>query len=184
MKNNGRVQDDNGGNLPKIPKSYLSFASEPSAVEAPAPAFPPPRRGRINRSRRGRAFQDRCAKILASWGWTVHNEKPVGRMVFASGGLRYVSSRNDVFGALDLLARKPGEIPLGVQCTLDGSVKRKLADIAAVHWSLKHERIEVWMGRASGEIAVKRFDGSALVDVGVIRRGRIYHAAPQARKAE
>jgi hypothetical protein len=130
-----------------------------------------------SRTHRGKAFQDRCRAILEAWGWTVHNQKPSGKMIWTKDGMRFVSARNDIFGALDLLARKVGELPLGVQCTLDGGVKRKLDDIAAVPWAREHERIEIWMGRKNGEIAIKRYEGEKLVDVGMIRRGKLYMEA-------
>lgn len=132
---------------------------------------------------RGNAFQDRCTKILEAEGWTTHNQKTVSKAIpIGPGQIRWTSCRNDIFGALDILAVKPGERVRGIQCTLDRGKGRKLKDLVAVPWPAEHMDVEVWFGAKSGEIRVLRLnarsaavDGTAqLVEVGRYWRGKFY----------
>ncbi len=132
---------------------------------------------------RGNAFQDRCAKILEAEGWTTHNQKTVSKAVsIGPGQVRWTSCRNDIFGALDILAVACGQRVRGIQCTLDTGKGRKLKSLAAVPWPTEHMDVEVWIGAKSGEIRVLRLSAQAmdfystgeLVEIGRYMRGKFY----------
>lgn len=132
---------------------------------------------------RGNAFQDRCAEILEAEGWTTHNQKTVSKAVrVGPGQVRWTSCRNDIFGALDILAVKPGARVRGVQVTLDSGLGRKLKDIAAIAWPLDHMDIEVWLGAPGGEIRIVRYDGAGFSEIGRYMRGKFYRREEAATK--
>ena len=133
----------------------------------------------MNTRAKGNRFQDRIEKILKSWGWTVHNQKTVSSLmkkIGKDGKLQefWISKRNDIFGAIDISARKPGEKPLNIQATLHTDLKKRTKQLAAIPWALDHEDIQIWQGKENGLIVVWQFDGSGLKELMRIIRGKVY----------
>ncbi len=94
----------------------------------------------VNTSAKGTAIELRAIKILESWGYTVHRCVRTG----VKRGKMYFSQSNDVFGCIDLVAKKRGERTRWVQVTADGGVGRKKDDLAEVPWDPLFDQVEIW----------------------------------------
>jgi hypothetical protein len=51
---------------------------------------------------------------------------------------------NDVFGCIDLVAKRRGERTRWIQVTSDGGIGRKATDLAEVPWDPLFDLVEVW----------------------------------------
>lgn len=56
----------------------------------------------------------------------------------------YYSQSNDVFGCIDLIAKKAGERTRWIQVTADGGIGRKKNDLAEVPWDGLFDSVEIW----------------------------------------
>ncbi|MEK6975635.1 MAG: hypothetical protein AABY18_04750 [Candidatus Thermoplasmatota archaeon] len=92
-----------------------------------------------NTSARGGLVERRAITILESQGYKVHRcMKTVVRTRF---GFRTIGQ--DVFGCIDLVAKKADEpMTRWIQVT-STSITRKVADLAHVPWNV-HDSVEVW----------------------------------------
>lgn len=72
----------------------------------------------------GLEFQNWIKKWLEERGWIVHNQTPVGKMIFIKGKKIFVSQRNDIFGC-DLIARKEKRL-LWIQGSLDSHIQKRI----------------------------------------------------------
>ena len=123
---------------------------------------------------RGNDFQDRCANYLTGQGYAVHNQKTASRAIPIKGRLVWVSQRNDVFGAFDLIACRPGEKVRFIQVTLDSGVSKRVKEVNGFNWPLEFMTVELWQGREDGSVTVSRYDGQGFREVGRWIRGRFY----------
>jgi len=127
-----------------------------------------------SKRQRGNQFQDRIKKFLESQGWTVHNQKSVATLIKVRGQEIWTSKRNDIFGCIDLVARKGGQTPLCIQATLDHGVSKRIKELEKIPWNLACENVQVWYGKPGGEIVIKIFNGVELIELGRILRGKFY----------
>jgi len=132
---------------------------------------------RKNTRARGNDFQDRCAGYLEGEGYRVHNQKTASRPIPIKGRLVWVSQRNDVFGAFDLVAVKAGEKIRFIQVTLHSGVSKRVKEVSGATWPLGFMTVELWQGRDRGEVAVSLFDGTAFREAGRYLRGVFYRKA-------
>lgn len=106
---------------------------------------------------KGNRFQNWIEGLLKDWGYAVHNQKSMGRLIHTRDkktGERktvYISTRNDIFGT-DLVAIKPGEPVRFIQATMDTNLGRKLNQIADYPWPEDHCIVEVWQKKDRGAL--------------------------------
>jgi hypothetical protein len=103
---------------------------------------------------RGNAFQDEIEKFfLKTWpGCAVHNQKPSGKRIFYKDKVTqqmkmgFVSVRNDIFGAFDLIVMPPEGfgIPLYIQATLHTGIGEKKKCVETVPWNPLYCNYEIW----------------------------------------
>jgi hypothetical protein len=129
---------------------------------------------RRNTRARGNEFQDRCAGYLTAQGYAVHNQKTVARALPIKGKIVWVSQRQDLFGAFDLVAVRAGEKPRFIQVTLDSGVSKRVKEVNGITWPLEFMTIELWQGRDRGEVTVSVFDGTEFREAGRYLRGVFY----------
>lgn len=129
---------------------------------------------------RGNDFQDRCSRYLEAEGFTVHNQKTYAKVIKIrdrkTGQLRdvWVSTRNDILGAFDLIAVKAGERVRFIQVTLDSSVSKRVKEVNGIAWPFDFMTVELWQGRDRAEVAVSLFDGTEFREAGRYLRGVFY----------
>ena len=131
-------------------------------------------RKRRNTRARGNAFQDRCAGYLTAEGYAAHNQKTASRAIPIKGKVVWVSQRNDIFGAFDLVAVRAGERVRFIQVTLDSGVAKRVKEVNGISWPLEFMTVELWQGRDRAEVAVSRFDGERFEEAGRYLRGVFY----------
>ena len=131
-------------------------------------------RKRRNTRARGNDFQDRCTSYLEAEGFAVHNQKTASRAIPIKGKIVWVSQRNDVFGAFDLIAVKAEEKVRFIQVTLDSSVAKRVKEVSGIPWPLEFMTVELWQGREGGSVTVSRYDSQGFRETGRWIRGRFY----------
>jgi len=94
---------------------------------------------------KGNAFQDQICKYLEKQGWVCHNQKTVAKWIPFKQ--IWTSQRNDLFGALDILAVN-GESILGIQATLHTGIGKKIADVGAIPWPYEKMDIQIWQKKS------------------------------------
>ncbi|MHB8633475.1 MAG: hypothetical protein ACYDBQ_05825 [Thermoplasmatota archaeon] len=108
-------------------------------IDPTAPVSPRPKRP-VNRSAKGTALELMAIKILEAEGYKVHRCVRSGMR----RGPIYVSQSNDIFGCVDLVAKKHGERTRWIQVTADSGIGRKKADLAEVPWDSLFDAVEIW----------------------------------------
>jgi len=98
-----------------------------------------PRR-RVNTSKKGAAIELQAIKLLEAEGYTVHRSVRTG----VRRGAKWISHSNDVFGCIDLVAKKKGERTRWIQVTAHSGIGRKKADLAEVPWDPLFDSVEIW----------------------------------------
>lgn len=94
----------------------------------------------MNRVRKGTRTERIAADLLESEGYTVHRcIKAVVRK-----GPRWITIGNDIFGNIDLIAKKQGERTRWIQVTSASSIGRKRADLESTPWEQAHDSVEIW----------------------------------------
>lgn len=85
----------------------------------------------------GREAEARCEAILVEQGYKVH------RTVRSS----HYGLANDIFGCIDIIAKKRGERTRWIQVTAGGGIGEKVEDIEemADAWDPDLDSVEVWM---------------------------------------
>ncbi len=94
----------------------------------------------MNTSAKGTAIELRAIKILESWGYKVHRCVRTG----VKRGKMYFSQSNDVFGCVDLVAKKRGERTRWIQVTAHSGMGQKKKDLAEVPWDPLFDQVEIW----------------------------------------
>lgn len=121
---------------------------------------------------RGNLYQDEIEKFFLGLpiGAIVHNQKPVGRRIFTPKGVMFVSSRNDIFGAFDLIVSIPGRRVKFIQATLHTSPGMKKKPIDNLPWNDEHSSFELWqkIPHKGSRIMVKVAAFEGWEDLGVI----------------
>jgi hypothetical protein len=95
---------------------------------------------KVNTSSKGTKIELIAIKVLEAEGYTVHRCVRTG----VKRGPHYFSQSNDVFGCIDLVAKKRGERTRWIQVTADGGIGKKKADLAEVPWDPLFDSVEIW----------------------------------------
>lgn len=95
---------------------------------------------KVNTSAKGTAIELAAIKMLEAEGYNVHRCVRTG---VRRGGM-YISQSNDVFGCIDLVAKKRGQRTRWIQVTADGGIGRKKADLAEIPWDELFDEVEIW----------------------------------------
>lgn len=126
---------------PKMPFSIVpadpTVAKLQTAAKPPAPAKA---KKPINTAKKGQIIELTAIKILEAQGYKVHRCVRTG----VKRGPMYISQSNDVFGCIDLVAKKKGERTRWIQVTADGGIGRKKADLSEVPWDTLFDSVEIW----------------------------------------
>ncbi len=115
---------------PTLPGTTTAKATRPSKT----------RKKPVNRAAKGTAIELSAIKILEAEGYTVHRCVRTG----VKRGNMYFSQSNDIFGCIDLVAKKQGERTRWIQVTADSGIGRKKDDLAAVPWDPLFDSVEIW----------------------------------------
>lgn len=136
----------------------------------------------VSKRQRGASFQ----RWIQDWflenyeGAAVHNQVSVANKIpirdKITGEMKevWISKRNDIFGAIDLIVVIPGRKILFIQATMDTGVTKRLNEMVTVPWPLDHVSVQLWQKRPDGVIQVKQFTGTELIDAGQIVRRKYY----------
>lgn len=131
------------------------------------------------RREKGLKFQKWVKDWLKELGWTVHNQKPVGRMLKIKDKKTkkiktiYVSQRNDILGCIDLVAKKENKPTLWIQATLHTGVGEKKKALQTVPWG-KEDMVQVWVKREDGHVDIFMLGCDSLHLIGKIIRRKFY----------
>lgn len=101
---------------------------------------PPPAKKRKNTSRKGQVVELTAIKVLEAEGYKVHRCVRTG----VKRGPFYFSQSNDVYGCIDLIAKKIGERTRWIQVTADSGMGRKFEEMLTIPWDIDHDTVEVW----------------------------------------
>lgn len=127
--------------MPRDPTAPVSLqalpAPPPQAKPAEAPAA---KKRKVNTSSKGTAIELAAIKVLEAEGYKVHRCVRTG----VKRGPFYFSQSNDVFGCIDLVAKKRGERTRWIQVTAHSGIGKKKADIDEVPWDPTHDSVEIW----------------------------------------
>lgn len=100
----------------------------------------PAKKRRVNTSAKGTAIELAAIKILEAEGYKVHRCVRTG----VKRGPLYISQSNDVFGCIDLVAKKRGTRTRWIQVTADSGIGRKKKDLDEVPWDPVFDSVEIW----------------------------------------
>lgn len=95
---------------------------------------------KINRSRKGQVVELKAIKILEAQGYRVHRCVRTG----AKRGPFWVSQSNDIYGCIDVIAKKKGERTRWIQVTADSGISRKSEEMLGIPWDLEFDVVEIW----------------------------------------
>jgi hypothetical protein len=110
----------------------------------------------------------------------IHNQPLASKMIMSKGRKIWVSQRNDIFGAIDLIVIMPGRKPLFIQATMYGNIKKRLEELRVVPWPYEYVDVELWVKNEKGVINIKRLVVDPiglepiLVDYAKIERRKFY----------
>jgi len=122
----------------------------------------------------GNKFQTWIEKYLRKLSYDVVNFKTVSKMIpSATGKMIWISQRQDFFGC-DLAAIKPNEKILFIQASLSQNIGKRLKEFQKYGFPLKNCKVQLWLKRPDNSIAIKEYNGEALVDIGKIIRSKFY----------
>lgn len=108
----------------------------------------------MDRVRKGREIEARAVAYLEQRGYVVHR---TARNAVRRNG-RWYSPGNDVWGCIDILAKRHGERVRFIQVTGGGRIAQKRRDLAAVPWDPQWECVEIWQWvHAAGNAAPAHF---------------------------
>lgn len=101
--------------------------------------FPLPKK-RKNTNKIGNEAELIAKEHLERQGYLVHRAARAYRPV---GNGQLVNVQTDVFGCIDLVAKKKNHATLWIQVTVDGGIGRKMKDLQKVPWNLD-DIVQVW----------------------------------------
>ncbi|MHB1260290.1 MAG: hypothetical protein ACYC2H_01100 [Thermoplasmatota archaeon] len=95
---------------------------------------------KASRAAKGTRVELRAKKILEGTGYVVHRTRrnPAKRRG------RWMSHGNDIYGCIDLIAKRHGERTRWIQCLSNGAIGAKRRKVARVPWDLTHDSVELW----------------------------------------
>jgi hypothetical protein len=97
----------------------------------------------VNRSEKGRRLEVLAVELLRSHGYDVH--RCIRTPYRTPAGWR--SHANDVFGCVDLIAKRAGERTRWIQVTSSRGVGKRREAFAAIQWNPMHDSVELWQWR-------------------------------------
>ena len=95
---------------------------------------------KVNTSAKGTAIELAAIKLLEAEGYKVHRCVRTG----VKRGPFYFSQSNDVFGCIDLVAKRFGSRTRWIQVTAHSGIGQKKKDLDEVPWDPKHDSVEIW----------------------------------------
>lgn len=138
---------------PTYPVSLDALPSPPRKAKPSRPPLPPatpqptldtglapPKKRRVNTSSKGTAIELAAIKVLEAEGYKVHRCVRTG----VRRGPLYISQSNDVFGCIDLVAKRRGERTRWIQVTAHSGIGKKKADLDEVPWDTAFDSVEIW----------------------------------------
>ncbi|HUR24956.1 MAG TPA: hypothetical protein VM327_02950 [Candidatus Thermoplasmatota archaeon] len=90
--------------------------------------------------RRGREVEAKAVTILEAQGYVVH--RCIRNGVKRNG--RWYSAGNDIWGCVDIQAKRRGERVRFIQVTSDTGIGKKRLQLEAVPWDSAWECVEIW----------------------------------------
>ena len=93
-----------------------------------------------NYSRRGYAIEALAVDVLRDLGYVVHRSI---RSSSKRGGF-WMSHSNDIWGCIDIVAKRRGERMRYIQVTTEKGIGEKKRDLGAVPWDVHLESVEIW----------------------------------------
>lgn len=111
-----------------------------------------------SKRKKGLALQRKAKAILEKEGFLVHNEVPIAYPIKTPRGTFYISKRNDIFGAIDLIAIKKDSKVRFIQVTADTSISRKLDELKTIPYPKEHATLELWVWRTYKNKRKNKFD--------------------------
>lgn len=118
--------------------TYPLTLAKPEPAPSDAVAKKPKRK--VNTSAKGTALELSAIKILEAEGYKVHRCVRTG----VKRGPFYYSQSNDVFGCIDLVAKKRGARTRWIQVTAHSGIGQKKKDLEEVPWDPQHDSVEIW----------------------------------------
>jgi hypothetical protein len=115
-------------------------AKLPGMTESKPTRLHKPRKKRPNTSAKGATVELTAIKMLEADDYKVHRCVRTG----VKRGAMYISQSNDIFGCIDLVAKKQGQRTRWIQVTADGGIGRKKTDLAEVPWDPLFDDVEIW----------------------------------------
>lgn len=94
----------------------------------------------MNAARKGREVEARAVRHLEAGGYVVH--RCIRNSVRRQG--KWYSAGNDIWGCIDLLAKRRGERVRFIQVTSDTGIAAKRQQLDAVPWDREWECVEIW----------------------------------------
>ena len=126
---------------PRRRKPELTPLPPATAGQPTLPGLDPPKRKRkVNTSSKGTAIELAAIKVLEAEGYKVHRCVRTG----VKRGPFYYSQSNDVFGCIDLVAKRKGVRTRWIQVTAHGGIGQKKADLGEVPWDPVFDSVEIW----------------------------------------
>jgi hypothetical protein len=120
--------------------TYPTGSAPPAAAPPLTPEQEATRRKRKRTSAKGAEVELLAIKLLEAAGYTVHRCVRTG----IKRGPIYISQSNDVFGCIDLVAKKKGERTRWLQVTAHSGVGKKRQEILEVPWDPLYDSVEIW----------------------------------------
>ena len=117
---------------------------------------------------KGKLYQSWIKKWLEDRGFFVHDQPTASKMIRIKDKLTgeykpmYVSTRNDIFGIIDLIAKKKDTRTLWIQATMNTSMKKKKEKLCEIPWNFEGDCVQFWIKRSPGKTDVYelRSDGT------------------------
>jgi len=109
---------------------------------------------------KGKKYQAWVKNWLEDRGFTVHDQPTASKMIRIKDKITgeykviYVSVRNDIFGIVDLIAKKKNERTLWIQATMNTSMKKKREKLSAIPWNFEGDCVQFWIKRSPGKTDV------------------------------
>jgi len=130
----------------------------------------------MSKRNKGLEFQRWVKKFFERRGWTVHNEtmKPIWIREKKTGEQKWVSGRNDIFGCIDLIAKKEHRGTIWIQATMDTHLERRKKELERVPWG-EADVVMIFMKRKNAEVRMIAYNTyTKTIDVvGEVKRGEV-----------
>ena len=109
---------------------------------------------------KGKLYQDWIKKWLTERGFFVHDQPTSSKLIQIKDKITgeykpmYVSVRNDIFGIIDLIAKKKDTRTLWIQATMNTSMKKKKEKLSEISWNFAGDCVQFWIKRSPGKTDV------------------------------